>query len=107
VGRLKNRKGQMMVITAVIVSVMMVSVSASVTQLGQKDYEIRDEAYLANMLEKEASEVDTRYTKERENFEKMVNSISSYRTSVNYWYRNECFNVTLTNRDSRINLNCI
>ena len=97
----------MMVITAVIVSVMMISVSASVTQLGQENYNLRDEAYLANMLEKEASEVDTRYTKERQNFEKMVNSIDSYRTSVNYWYQKECFNVTLTNRDSRINLNCI
>lgn len=104
---MKESKGQMMVITAVIVSVMMLSVSASVTDLGQKNYNIRDEAYLANMLEKEASQVDTRYTKERQNFEKMINSIDSYRTNVNYWYQNECFNVTLTNRDSRINLNCI
>lgn len=96
-----------MIITSVIVSVMMLAVSASVTQLGQKNYDTRDEAYLANMLEGEASEVDTRYTKERQNFEKMVNSIDSYRTNVNYWYRNECFNVTLTNRESRINLDCI
>lgn len=104
---MNKRKGQMMLITAVIVSVMMLTVSASVTQLGQEDYDTRDEAYLANMIEKEASEVDTRYTKERQNFEKMIGSIDSYRTNVNYWYRNECFNVTLTNRESTINLNCI
>lgn len=100
-------KGQMMIITAVIVSVMMVSVSSSVAQLGDRDYEYRDEAYLTNMIEGEASKVDTRYMKERQNFQKMVHSIDTYTTEVEYWSTQDCFNVTLSNRRSDINLNCI
>lgn len=102
-----TRKGQMMVITAVIVSVMMISVSVSVLQLGRQDYNYRDEAQITRMLEEEASKVDTRYTKERQNFEKLVNSMDSYRTNVDYWYQQQCFNVTLTDSESQINLNCI
>lgn len=100
-------KGQMMIITAVIVSVMMLSVSASVAQLGEGTYEYRDEAYLINMVESEAEEVDTRFNQDRENFEKMVHSIEEYTTNVEYWYSEDCFNVTMTNRESEINLQCI
>lgn len=100
-------KGQMMIITAVIVSVMMVSVSSSVAQLGDRDYEYRDEAYLTNIIKDEASQVDTRYMKERQNFQKMVHSIDTYTTDVDYWSTRDCFNVTLSNRRSDINLRCI
>ncbi len=100
-------KGQMMIITAVIVSVMMLSVSASVAQLGEGTHEYRDEAYLINMIENEAEEVDTRFNQDRQNFEKMVHSIDEYTTNVEYWHSEECFNVTMTNRESDINLQCI
>lgn len=97
----------MMIITAVIVSIMMMSVAASVSQLDEGDYTFRDEAYIANMIEREAETVDTRYTQERENFKKMVNSIEEYTTNVDYWYQEQCFNVTLSNRQSDINMRCI
>lgn len=100
-------KGQMMIITAVIVSVMMVSVSSSVSQLGDRDYEYRDEAYITSIIKGEASQVDTRYMKERQNFQKMVHSIDKYTTEIHYWSTQECFNVTLSNRRSNINMICI
>lgn len=97
----------MMLITAVVVSIMMMSVAASVSQLGDRDYEYRDEAYTANLIQEEASKVDTRYMKDRQNFRKLVHSLDSYTTQVSYWGQQDCFNVTLSNRDSDINMQCI
>ena len=100
-------KGQMMLITAVIISLIMLSTGSAVSELGNKEYHYRDEAYLTEMLIDESEKVDTRFRTDRENYQKMVGFLDSYTTETEYWERQSCFNLTLQSTQSEVNLNCI
>ncbi len=101
------RQGQMLLITSVVISLIMLSTGAAIAGLGDQNYRYMDEAYTSEMLKDEASNVDMRFQQERKNFRKMVKSLDSYNTEVIYWGQERCFNVTLRSSSSRVNLNCI
>lgn len=104
---MKERKGQMMLITAVVVSLMLITTGSAMAEVGQNTYNYRDEAYTINMIKDEASQVDKRFSKDRENYIKMVNSLESFTTSVKYSDAQRCFNVTLEDKYSSLSLRCI
>lgn len=101
-----KRKGQMMLITAVIVSLMLMATGSAIAEIGQREYESRQESYMTQMIQSEASEVDKRFTKNRENYEKMVGFIDDYTTTVEYSDAQRCFNVTLNDEESVLNIRC-
>lgn len=100
-------KGQMMLLTAIIVSLIMLSTGSAVSKLGEETYHYRSEGHLSNILEDEAEKIDTRFRKDRENYRKMVGFLDRYTTEVDYWETSRCFNVTLHNTETNLNLNCL
>jgi hypothetical protein len=100
-------KGQMMLITSVVVSLILLATGSAIAGLGDREYQYRDEGYMMEMVKDEAQQVDTRFRKNRENFRKMVESIDSYTTTAVYWEREDCFNVTMNGRESDLYMRCI
>jgi hypothetical protein len=100
-------KGQLMLITAVIVSLIMLATGSAVSEIGEQTYTHGEEGYLTVNLKDEAAKVDTRFQKNRENFRKMVGSLDSYTTETAYWETNQCFNITLRNTETNLVLNCV
>lgn len=103
-------KGQMMLITSIVVSLILISVGAALTNINV-DTDTRTEGYYSNMMQNQASQVDMRYQNERQNFINLVESMEEYETEVVYWEEghgpNGCFNITMERQDSTMNINCI
>lgn len=97
----------MILITAVIVSLIILSTGSAVSKIGESSYQYREEGYMANIIISEAGKIDTRFRKERENFKKMIGFLDGYTTDVKYWETGNCFNITLDNTESSLNLNCV
>lgn len=100
-------KGQLMLITAVIISLMMMATGSAISQIGDNEFNYRDTGYTADMIGQEASKVDMRFRKDRENFRKMIGFLDSYTTNVEYSETSRCFNVTLNGQNSNLNLKCL
>ena len=105
-----ERKGQFMVISAVIISLIVMATAAAMTEVQNQRFEPKDEAYYINMIRDEAAQVDQANPKEIRNFNNMVNMIDGYDTGSVYWNRDDsgdCFNVTLQSTSSRISMTCV
>lgn len=103
-------KGQFMVISAVIISLIVMATAAAMTEVQNQRFEPKDEAYYINMIRDEALQVDQGNPKEIRNFNKLVDMIEGYDTSSVYWNRDnsgDCFNVTLRGTSSRISMTCV
>ncbi|MFB6204617.1 MAG: hypothetical protein ABEJ75_03150 [Candidatus Nanohaloarchaea archaeon] len=104
------RKGQFMVLTAMIVSVMVIGTVATISQIQSKSYSPDDQAYYINRIQREAQKVTAQQDKEIENFKRMVNSLTQYTGRAKYWSRTgqrDCFNVTLTKPGVRLHMTCV
>lgn len=104
---MRQSKGQMMLITAVIVSVMMIGVGSAVSQIAEREFTQMHTGYTIEMVNQTAVSIDTTFRKNRENFRKMLGFLGRYRSNVVYSQTRACFNVTMTGENSRIVLNCI
>jgi hypothetical protein len=100
-------KGQMMLITAVVISLMMMATGSAISELGETDYNYKESGNMIDMIREEASKVDTRFRKDRENFRKMIGFLEAYRTRVEYSETMKCFNVSMNGQSSTLNLACI
>ena len=100
-------KGQMMLITAVLVSLVMISTASAVASVGDKEYTYIQEGYLAEIIEQESSQVDKTFRKNRENYEKMLGYHDQYNPSTSYNDVERCYNITLENSESVIRLQCV
>lgn len=101
------RKGQFLVISAIIVSLIVLSVSSTISEVNSREYESDKTAYTLQMIKQEASKVDMSSRKERENFQELLEMIDTYSVRSSYWSANQCFNVTLVQPGEQYQLNCI
>jgi hypothetical protein len=100
-------KGQMMLITAILVSLIMMTTGSAVGSLGEQEYQYIQEGYLAEMIKQETRDLDKTFRKNRENYRKMIGLMDEYDTSTSYNDVKQCYNVTLQNSDSTIRLECV
>lgn len=103
-------KGQFMIISAVVVSLLVLSASSTVAQIQSQTFSPDDEMYHIKLIQEEASKVTENDDKDIENFNKMVYSIEDYSAYSRYWAKSsstDCFNVTLVKPGTELNLNCL
>ena len=100
-------KGQIMLITAVLISLIMLSTGSAVESLGNKEYTYNREGYISEMIKQESRDVDKTFRKNRENYEKMIGYLDQYDSSTSYNDVKRCYNVTLQNSESVISLQCV
>lgn len=100
-------KGQMMLITAILVSLIMLTTGSAVSSLGDQEYQYIQEGYLSEIIKQETRDLDKTFRKNRENYRKMIGFMDEYDTSTSYNDGQRCYNVTLQNSDSTIRLECV
>ncbi|MFB6147709.1 MAG: hypothetical protein ABEJ66_02385 [Candidatus Nanohaloarchaea archaeon] len=109
---MRRRKGQFLLISAVIVGLMMISTASTIRSAESQRFSHGSTIYDVNMLKNEATKVDMGSTDERESFRRAVNYLPGYTSTVRTWDREsdgdyDCFNVTLRRPGDRLHLNCI
>jgi len=100
-------KGQMMLITAVLVSLIMLSTASAVSNIGEEEYTYIQEGYLSEIIIQESKQVDKSFRKNRENYQKMISYLDQYNPSTSYNDVERCYNITLENSESVIRLQCV
>ncbi|MFB6099767.1 MAG: hypothetical protein ABEK16_00705 [Candidatus Nanohalobium sp.] len=102
-----KRKGQFMVISAVIAGIIVVTLSTSVSRIQNQEFHPTDLPEHINQLRDEAARIsDGGITpKEQRNFRKMTGYIESYSTTIEF--RSGCVKVTLESSDRRVELPCM
>lgn len=100
-------KGQLLLISAVLVSLIMLAAGSAVDSMSEQKYQFMEEGYTADIIEQETVELDKTVPKNRENYRKMIRFLTEYQGSVQYGDSNRCYNVTLRSDDSIINMECI
>mgnify|MGYP006866534075 CR=1 FL=1 len=100
-------KGQLLLISAVLVSLIMLAAGSAVESMGEQDYDYIEEGYTADIIEQETESLDKTVPKNRENYRRMIGFLTEYQPSISYGATNQCYNVTLSSDDSVIDLNCV
>lgn len=100
-------KGQFMALTAVIVSIIVLSMTGIITEFQNQNYPSDDVGKTIDMVKEEAGRVDVRQPEERRSFRRFVESIPEYRSTTTYDDSNQCFDVTLEQTDNQITMECI
>ncbi|MFB6180964.1 MAG: hypothetical protein ABEJ93_03740 [Candidatus Nanohalobium sp.] len=101
-----ERKGQFMFVSAIIVSLIILSLSATMKEVKTKTYEPLDQGHHIASIRDAGQELDLAKKSDRAKFKEMVNSINSYSSKLEYWEERRCYNVTLTNPDTRLFIKC-
>lgn len=100
-------KGQFMALTAVIVSIIVLSMTGIITEFQNQDYPNDDTGKTIDMVKEEAGKVNVRQPEDRRSFEQFIESIPDYRTTTDYDSSNQCFDVTLEQKGDQITMTCI
>lgn len=107
---MKKKKGQFMIISAVIAGLLLISVASSVNEIKNQDYSTDQTQQIVKNIRQEAAKIDITDQHERNNFRKTLSMIDGYETRADYWKRPSnpnCFNVTLRNPTTRHFLKCV
>lgn len=100
-------KGQFMALTAVIVSIMVLSITGMMTEFQNQNYPQEEMGKTLDTIKEEAGKVNINNPEERRNFVQFVESISGYSTETQYIEPQECFDVTIQRTGAEASLNCI
>jgi hypothetical protein len=107
VEELRRRKGQFMLISAVMVSMLLMSTAATMSDLQQRSYSPMDKGYHVNSLKQAGQELDLAKKSDRKKFGQISEFLNSYSVNLNYWTEKRCYNVTLTSPSTETRLNCL
>jgi hypothetical protein len=96
-----------MVVSAVMVSLLMMSTAATMADIQERSYPTMDKNYHINSLQEVGQKLDLAKKSDRERFRETTNYVSSYTVDLNYWKENRCYNITLSNPSSETRLTCV
>lgn len=96
-----------MLVSAVLVSLLMMSAAATMSDIQERSYPIMDTNYHINSLEETGERLDLAKKSDRERFRQTTNYISAHTVDLNYWNNQRCYNITLSNPNSETRLTCV
>lgn len=97
-------KGQFMIISAVIISLILMTTVSTISETSSQRFHPDTESYYIKMIDREAEKVDSSSPEDRESFRSMLKSFEGYRAELDYWSSQNCFNVTLNNPSTHLEL---
>jgi hypothetical protein len=105
------KKGQFMIISAVIASLTIITLSTSISNIQSQTYETEDFPQKVSQLKQEIRQVTedgTITSKEERNFRKLFGYMENYRTEATFRRGSDpCIQVTLESTDRRVEMPCI
>jgi hypothetical protein len=105
-----KRKGQFMIISAVIAGLITIALSSSITDIQSHTYEHQELPEHINQLRDEAERIaqDGVITQEEmRNFRKMTNYVEGYRVTADFNVTGNCVNIRLENPEQTAELPCV
>ncbi|MFB6114732.1 MAG: hypothetical protein ABEK04_00430 [Candidatus Nanohalobium sp.] len=96
-----------MLVSAIIVSLILMSTATTMSQLKQQSYTPMDQGYDLNMIHNLGQNLDLAKKSNREKFKNALAYQTSYTTQLTYWEPKRCYNITLSNTRSELRLNCV
>lgn len=104
-------KGQFMVVSAVVAGLLVISLSNTITEIQNQEFQITDLPRHINQLRDEArriTEDDTITEKEKRNFRKVTGYIESYRVSTDFNESSDpCVRVTIRSTGKLVQTPCM
>lgn len=100
-------KGQFMALTAVIVSVMVLSITGMMTEFQNQNYPQDELGKTLDTINEETGKINVYNPEERRNFIQFVESVPGYSSQTEYLSTEQCFDVTIQSSDSQASLDCI
>lgn len=96
-----------MLISAVMVSMLLMSTAATMSDLQERNYSPMDKGHHVNSLRQAGEELDLARKSDRKKFKQITEYVTSYSINLNYWSQKRCYNITLTNPRTETRLNCL
>lgn len=100
-------KGQFMIISAVLVTILLMSTAATMSGLKQNNLGSVDIDQDIHNLEDIGQKLDLGKKNDRKQFREATQYISSYSTDLIYVESKNCYNITLTNANEETRLTCV
>jgi len=110
---IKN-KGQFMIISAVIASLIIITLSTTISNIQNQKYENDDLPKKANQVKNEIKKItspesqgaESITAKEKRNFRKLLGYLENYRATAKFNDKENCVSVTLQSTDKKIEIPC-
>ena len=105
-----RRKGQFMIISAVIAGLITITLSSSISEVQSHSYNSEKLPQHVNLLKDEAeiiTEDGVITQEEQRNFRKMTKYVQGYQVTTDFNISANCVDITLNNPDQRAELPCI
>lgn len=101
-------KGQFMIISAVIASLIIITLSTTISNIQDQRYEADELPKKVNQIKTEIDKVtdDGITSKEERNFRKMLGYMENYQTTVRFNNAENCIAVTLQSTNKRVEIPC-
>lgn len=97
-------KGQFLVISSIIIGVMIITTASAISQTRSMKYTNEPDSYFIHMVKGEAEKIDTSDNHERREFKEMTEMVQDYRAFTSYSRSADCFNITLVNPRTELNI---
>lgn len=95
-----------MLVSAIMVSILLMSTAATMSEIKNSDYSPIEKDYHVNSIEQVGQKLDLAKKSDRNKFRTALNHISVYSVDLTYWEENRCYNITLSNPDTRTEMTC-
>jgi len=99
-------KGQFMIISAVLVSILLMSTATTMSEIRESGFSPIDKDYHVNSIEQVGEKLDLGKKSDRKEFRETVDYISSYTTDMTFWEERKCYNVTLSSTETETRITC-
>lgn len=100
-------KGQFMLISAIMVSFLLMSTATTMSEIQRNDFSPMDHQYHVNTMDNLGEKLDLASKAQRQEFQQAIGGISDYSFDTNFWRERRCYNVTMSNPDTDFKMNCI
>ncbi len=100
-------KGQFLLVSAILVSMLLMSTAASMSEIKETNYEPVKKGYHVSNIQEIGQKLDLAKKSNREHFREAIKDMDKYSTQLNYWTQNSCYNMTLSNTRTTTRLTCV
>lgn len=99
-------KGQFMIISAVLVSILLMSTATTMSEIRESNYSPSQRDYHINSIEQLGEKLDLAKKHDRQKFRESLDYITSYSIETTFWDEKKCYNITLSNPNTEISTTC-
>lgn len=95
-----------MLVSAIMVSILLMSTAATMSDIKNSNYSPIEKDYHVNSIEQVGQKLDLAKKSDRSKFRTAIDYISAYSVDLTYWEENRCYNITLSSPSTGTEMTC-